>query len=142
MRTPFWKRYRLGRQLPAFSLTELLVVLVIIGILVFLALPNLLPAVTEAKAQEAKINLKHLYNMQRNYYYVHSKYADNFNDINFEPPKSVENGGTANYSYEIIESSKSGFIAIAEANDDFDGDGTRNKWQIDQDMNLTELVKD
>lgn len=142
MRTPLWKRYRLDRQLSAFSLTELLVVLVIIGILVFLALPNLLPAVTEAKAQEAKLNLKHLHTMQRNYFYVHSKYADNFGDINFEPPKSVDEGGNAQYSYQIVDASGNGFTATAEALKDFDGDGALNKWQIDQDMNLTELVKD
>ena len=37
-----------------FSLTELMVVLVIIGVLVLLALPKLLPIVTKAKTTEAK----------------------------------------------------------------------------------------
>lgn len=37
----------------AFSLPELLVVLVIIGILVLVALPNLMPLISRAKATEA-----------------------------------------------------------------------------------------
>lgn len=41
-----------------FSLTELMVVLVIIGVLVLLALPRLLPVVTKAKTTEAKLMLK------------------------------------------------------------------------------------
>ena len=40
-----------------FSLTELMVVLVIIGVLVLLALPKLLPIVTRAKTTEAKLML-------------------------------------------------------------------------------------
>ena len=40
-------------RLRAFSLPELLVVLVIIGILVLVALPNLMPLISRAKATEA-----------------------------------------------------------------------------------------
>ena len=39
-----------GKTLKAFSLTELLVVLVIIGILVLVAMPNLMPLISRAKA--------------------------------------------------------------------------------------------
>lgn len=42
------------RTLRAFSLTELLVVLVIIGILVLVAMPNLMPLISRAKATEAQ----------------------------------------------------------------------------------------
>lgn len=42
------------RTLMAFSLTELLVVLVIIGILVLVAMPNLMPLISRAKATEAQ----------------------------------------------------------------------------------------
>ena len=38
-----------------FSLTELMVALVIIGVLVLLALPRLMPIVNKAKATEAKL---------------------------------------------------------------------------------------
>lgn len=45
--------YRNAR-INAFSLPELLVVLVIIGILVLAALPNLMPLISRAKATEAQ----------------------------------------------------------------------------------------
>ncbi len=45
--------YRNAR-INAFSLPELLVVLVIIGILVLVALPNLMPLISRAKATEAQ----------------------------------------------------------------------------------------
>ena len=48
-----------------FSLTELMVVLVIIGVLVLLALPKLLPVVKKAKTTEAKLMLKQLYTLEQ-----------------------------------------------------------------------------
>ena len=45
------------RTLRAFSLTELLVVLVIIGILVLVAMPNLMPLISRAKATEALLEI-------------------------------------------------------------------------------------
>ena len=44
-----------GKDLRAFSLPEMLVVLVIIGILVLIALPNLMPLISKAKAMEAQL---------------------------------------------------------------------------------------
>lgn len=46
-----------GKALRAFSLTELLVVLVIIGILVLVAMPNLMPLISKAKATEALLEI-------------------------------------------------------------------------------------
>ena len=45
------------RTLMAFLLTELLVVLVIIGILVLVAMPNLMPLISRAKATEALLEI-------------------------------------------------------------------------------------
>ena len=47
----------MGKGLRAFSLPEMLVVLVIIGILVLIALPNLMPLISKAKAMEAQQQL-------------------------------------------------------------------------------------
>ncbi len=49
----------------AFSLTELLVVLVIIGILVLVAMPNLMPLISRAKATEAQQQLTFLHSYIR-----------------------------------------------------------------------------
>ena len=53
------------RNQEGFTLTELMVVLVIIGVLILLALPRLLPVVTKAKVVEAKMNLKQVYMLEK-----------------------------------------------------------------------------
>lgn len=132
----------INRKVRAFSLTELLVVLVIIGILILLALPNLMPQVANAKATEAKINLKQIYTLQQTYFMEHTKYADNLEALRFESQKTKEEGGNANYVFEITEASTSGFTAKATAVADFDGDGNINEWTINQEMQLEETVVD
>jgi prepilin-type N-terminal cleavage/methylation domain len=49
----------------AYSLPELLVVLVIIGILVLIALPNLMPLISRAKSVEAQQQLVFLHSLQK-----------------------------------------------------------------------------
>lgn len=130
------------KKVTAFNLQELLVVLVIIGILVLLALPNLMPLIAKTKSLEAQTQLKHLYNLEKQHFYMHSKYSNDFNQIDFDAPKSVQENGNANYSYEIIESTNNIFKARATAVSDFDGDGIFNVWEINQDQNLKEVIKD
>lgn len=130
------------KKVTAFNLQELLVVLVIIGILVLLALPNLMPLIAKTKSLEAQTQLKHLYNLEKQHFYMHSKYSNDFNQIDFDAPKSVQENGNANYSYEIIESTNNTFKARATAVSDFDGDGIFNVWEINQDQKLIEVIKD
>jgi type IV pilus assembly protein PilE len=132
----------LTKKVAAFNMQELLVVLVIIGILILIALPNLMPIIAKTKALEAKNHLVHLYGLQRNHFFMYSKYSNDFNAIDFLSEKTVKNGGTANYEYEIIEATNNSFKAKAIAVTDFDGDGVFNVWEIDQDKNLKEVVKD
>ena len=132
----------LYKKVPAFNMQELLTVLVIIGILILIALPNLMPIISKAKALEAKTNLVSIYSSQRNYFFMNSKYSNNFNDIDYLPNKTVKNGGTANYEFEITASTNNTFKVKAIAVTDFDGDGVFNVWEIDQDKNLKEVVKD
>ena len=63
------------RNLRAFSLTELLVVLVIIGILVLVAMPNLMPLISRAKATEAQQQLTFLHSLEKSYFYTYSRYS-------------------------------------------------------------------
>lgn len=130
------------KKINAFTLNEMLMVLAIIGILLLLALPTFMPLISKTKAQEAKIQLKYISNLQTQYRYLNSKYSMEFNELDFEVPKTVNEGGTANYKYEVIEASTGNFKARAEAIVDFDGDGVFNVWEIDEDGNPKEVTKD
>ena len=130
------------KMLDAFSLPELLVVLVIIGILVLIALPNLMPLISRAKAAEAQQQLTFLHTLQRSNFYTYSRYSSSLEELGFEQQKLVSDGGHANYLIEIVEASEHGFRAAATAVVDFDGDGIYNVWEIDQDKELKETVKD
>lgn len=129
-------------KLKAFSLNELLVVLVIIGILLLLALPNLMPLISKAKSLEAQTQLKHIYTLEKSYFYLHSQYSTEFNEIDYEHPVLTTNGGNANYQIEIIEATNNIFKARATAVSDFDGDGIFNVWEIDNNQKIKEVVKD
>lgn len=132
----------LNKRLPSFNLQEMLVVLVIIGILVLIALPSLMPLISKAKSIEAQTQLKHIYNIQRTHFFMYSKYSTEFNEIGFEVPKNVSENGNANYVYEIVSATNTSFKATATAITDFDGDGIFNVWEIDQEQHLIEIVKD
>ena len=133
---------RTASRLSAFSLPELLVVLVIIGILVLIALPNLMPLISRAKSTEAQQQLVFLHTLEKNNFYTYSKYSASLEELGFEQQPLVTDGGHANYRIEIVEASERGFRATATAVVDFDGDGEYNVWEIDQDKNLKETVKD
>lgn len=136
------KNSLLTKKIPAFTLNELLVVLVIIGILVLIALPNLMPLISKAKSVEAQTQLGHLYTLEKSHFYMYSKYSENFEELGFEQEKLVTEDGGANFLIEIIEADATGFKAKATAVTDFDGDGIFNVWEIDQDKKLLETVKD
>ena len=130
------------KKLKAFSLPELLVVLVIIGILVLIALPNLMPLISRAKSMEAQQQLTFLHTLEKNYFYTYSRYSSSLDEIGFEQSRLVTDGGNANYRIEIMEAGEKGFRATATAVTDFDGDGEYNVWEIDQDKALKEVTKD
>ena len=130
------------RKIPALNLQETLIVLAIIGILLLLALPNLMPLITKAKSIEAQTQLKTIYNAQTTHRYMYSKYSNDLSEIDFESPKTVKENGTANYRYEILNADNASFKARAEAITDFDGDGVLNVWEIDELGNPKQIIKD
>jgi type IV pilus assembly protein PilE len=133
--------WRFGNQ-RGFSLTELMVVLVIIGVLVLLALPRLLPLVTKAKTTEAKLQLKHLYTLEQSYKYEHDRYSTSLSEIGFEQAKLITEAGQARYKIEILSADESSFTAQAVSVVDFDNDGTFNVWTVDQTGAIKEKVPD
>jgi len=132
------------KKISAYTLTEILVVLVIIGILILLALPNLMPLITKAKSTEAKIQLEHLCTLQKNFFYEKSKYSNDLNEVGFVQEKLTSDGkdGKANYKVSIVSATNTGFVGRATAVADFDGDGVFNVWEIDQEKNLKEVTPD
>jgi type IV pilus assembly protein PilE len=125
-----------------FSLTELMIVLVIIGILVLLALPKLLPVVTKAKTTEAKLMLKQVQMLEQAYKYERDRYSPQLAEIGFEQEKLVSQGGQARYRVEIMNADERGFQAQATAVVDYDNDGTFNVWVVDQTGVVNEKVPD
>ncbi len=102
-----------------------------------------MPLISKAKSTEAKLQLEHLYNLQRLHFMEFSKFSADLNKISFEQAELVSDGkGTANYKIEIIESGVNSFLARATAVVDFDGDGEYNIWEIDHNKNLVEIKKD
>ena len=114
----------------------------IIGILVLLALPNLMPLISKAKSTEAKLQLQHVYTLEKNYFYERSKYSKDLTEISFEQQKLTPDGGQANYRIEIVDANNGGFKARATAVVDFNGDGNYNVWEIDQNQHLIETTPD
>lgn len=131
-----------NKFLPAFTLTELLVVLIIIGILVLLALPNLMPLITRAKSTEAQLQLNHVHMLEKSYFFLYSRYSESLEEIGFEQEMLSTEGGKANYLIEITSASTSGFTARATSVVDFDSDGVYNTWEVNEIKDLKEITKD
>ena len=126
----------------AYSLTEILIVLCIIGILLLMVLPNQTSVIGQAKAIEAQAMLNQIYGLEKSHFYRHSKYSSRLEEIGFEQELTVEEGGQAVYKIEIIEASNDSFTARATATSDLDGDGSFNTWEINSKKILTEVTKE
>jgi prepilin-type N-terminal cleavage/methylation domain-containing protein len=68
---------KLPRDSTGFTLIELMIVVVIIGILAALAIPRFMAASTKSKQSEAKLILKQIYEMERAYHVEYGTYACN-----------------------------------------------------------------
>jgi type IV pilus assembly protein PilE len=86
--------------------------------------------------------LEHLFTLEKNYFYLHSKYSTDFGEISYEPAKTVSEDGNANYVLEVIQATNNSFRATATSITDFDGDGIFNVWEVDQDKKLKEVTPD
>lgn len=128
--------------LKGYSMSEILVVLCIIGILIYLVLPNQTSVITSAKSIEAQNMLSMIHGLEKSYFYRYSKYTKDFDELGFEEALTIDKGGQAVYKIEIVEASQNAFVATATSLQDFDGDGVYDTWQIDQDRVLKEIIKD
>ena len=131
-------RYRVK----AITLFEVLITFALIGIMFMLVLPNQASNVAKAKALEAQSMLNHVYMLEKNHFFMYSKYSTDLEDIGFEQALLVTEGGTANYKIVVESASSSSFTLKAEAVVDFDADGQLNVWQINESKLLKETIKD
>lgn len=125
-----------------YTLTEMMIVLVVIGILTLIALPKFMSVTTKAKMTEAKTQLKHLHTLQKTHYFERDRYAEDLTAIGYEQRQLVKDGGNARYEISIEEAGTSEYVAVAEAVVDFDNDGTHNVWEVDQSGEIRQRVAD
>ena len=126
----------------AYSLQEILVVLCIIGILIYLVVPNQTSIVTSAKSIEAQNMLSMIHGLEKSHFYRYSRYTADFDELGFEHELTIDKGGQAVYKIEVVEASMNTFRATATSLQDFDGDGNYNTWEINHDRVLKEIVRD
>lgn len=133
----------LAKNVPAWSLQEMLVVMGIAALLFLVTMPLVEPLFNKARSMEAKAQLSHVYTLQKSYHYEHSKFSSDLDAISYQQAKvKNEDGGQANYRIEIVEAGPSTFKARAIAVVDFDNDGVLNVWEIDENQNLQEVTPD
>lgn len=129
-----------------FTLIELLIVIVIIGILASIAIPNYLNMQKKAKTSEAKTNLGAIWHLQEAFRAENDRYINTpaarastaftggWLTLGFAPK------GSCRYTYDVTTANPSAFTCSAYA--ELDGDAGIDAWTINQDGALRQVSID
>lgn len=128
------------RSQKGFTLIELMIVVVIIGILAALAIPRFMRATTKSKQSEAKNILKQIYAMERAYRQEYDAYWGDGTTASAAAPAGFARIGvdimsTARYTYSIAATANT-FTATATSAI-LDDDGTVDTWTMNHNGVLT-----
>ncbi len=133
----------LRKNQKGFTLVELMIVVVIIGILAALAIPRFMRATTKSKQSEAKQILKQIYTMQHAYRQEKDVYWITASVASAAAPNAfatlaVEIGASARYSYSLssTDAGATNFTATGTSGV-LDDDATVDTWTINQAGTLT-----
>ena len=132
---------KMQRGEKGFTLIELMIVVVIIGILAALAIPRFMRATTKSKQSEARQILKQVYSMQRAYRQEYNTYWTPAGPASAVP---AQQGAFARIGVDIMPNARYTFTMVAAANTFtctatsgiLDDDAAVDTWTIDQDGNL------
>ena len=134
------------RSRKGFTLIELMIVVVIIGILAALAIPRFMQATTRSKQSEAKLILKQIYVNERAYRQASASntYYNPPGPASLASPKAfkeiwIEIMPPALYTYTIVANGNT-FTATATAN--IDADPTVDTWVMDDSGIMTNTIND
>lgn len=128
-----------------FTLIELMIVVVIIGILAALAIPRFMRAATKAKQAEARGVLKQIHTMEHAYFVENETYCLNGVTASAAVPLAfaslaIEIMPSARYTYTIVMPSPTQFTCSATGN--LDDDPAIDTWTIDQSGTLVNTIDD
>ena len=127
-----------------FSLVELMIVIVIIGILAALSIPRYMRAKTKSCQSEAKQKLKEIYQAESEFCKLNGSFTENGQLSVLETQYTFMNIGVtvdqqARYTYSII-ASQNKFTATAHGN--IDDDATVDVWEITETGILRNITDD
>jgi len=135
-----------NRNNKGFTLIELMIVVVIIGILAALAIPRFMRSTTKSKQSEAKQLLKQIYTLQHAYRQEFNAYACNGLVADHTAPAvfatiGVDISASARYQYTMAATATT-FTCTAAAIIDLDDDATVDTWTIDDQGTLLCTIDD